>query len=176
VVRKQCCQLWYSANPLIFSLSQHNTHTDHSDWHCLVYQLNNFGFCSITVSRQYYATLSLLCSVSFKPRTSSASRLWTVVMRHLLKTYQHSKKTSDSRLGGVVVSVLVTGLKPGRGDEFLRAIKIRSTPSFGWEVKVEVPHRRILWQVKVRWRISDTDKQNSYSFVHSSYSLSDVFW
>jgi hypothetical protein len=38
------------------------------------------------------------------------------------------------RLGGVVVSVLATGpkgcagSKPGQGDEFLRAIKIRSTP------------------------------------------------
>jgi hypothetical protein len=42
-----------------------------------------------------------------------------------------------------VVSVLATGPKgrgftPGRGDGFLRAIKIRSTPSFGWEVKPEV--------------------------------------
>jgi hypothetical protein len=40
-----------------------------------------------------------------------------------------------SRLGGVVVSVLATGpkvcgLEPGQGDGFLRAIKIRSTPSF----------------------------------------------
>jgi hypothetical protein len=40
------------------------------------------------------------------------------------------------RLGGVVVSVLATGPKgrrfePGQGDGFLRAIKIRSTPSFG---------------------------------------------
>jgi hypothetical protein len=40
------------------------------------------------------------------------------------------------RLGGVVVSVLVTGpkgrgFKTGRGDGFLRAIKIRSTPSIG---------------------------------------------
>jgi hypothetical protein len=37
-----------------------------------------------------------------------------------------------SRLGGVVVSVLdpkVAGSKPGQGDGFLRAIKIRSTPS-----------------------------------------------
>jgi hypothetical protein len=38
------------------------------------------------------------------------------------------------RLGGVVVSVLATGSKvygfePGQGDGFLRAIKIRSTPS-----------------------------------------------
>jgi hypothetical protein len=38
-----------------------------------------------------------------------------------------------------VVSVLATGPKghkfePGQGDGFLRARKIRSTPSFGWEV------------------------------------------
>jgi hypothetical protein len=48
-----------------------------------------------------------------------------------------------------VVSVLVTGpkgrgFKPGRGDGFLRAIKIRSTPSFGREVKLEVPCHKIL--------------------------------
>jgi hypothetical protein len=40
----------------------------------------------------------------------------------------------DSRFSGVVVSVLATGSKgcgfePGQGDGFLRAIKIRSTPS-----------------------------------------------
>jgi hypothetical protein len=43
---------------------------------------------------------------------------------------------SGCRLGGVVVSVLPTGPKgcgfePGQGDGFLRAIKIRCTPSFG---------------------------------------------
>jgi hypothetical protein len=42
-------------------------------------------------------------------------------------------------LGGVVVSVLATGpngreLKPGLGNGFLKAIKFRSTPSFGWEL------------------------------------------
>jgi hypothetical protein len=57
------------------------------------------------------------------------------------------------RLDGVVVSVLATGpkgrgFKPGRGDGFLRAIKIRSAPSFGWEVKPEVPCRKILRHVK----------------------------
>jgi hypothetical protein len=57
--------------------------------------------------------------------------------------------TRFSRLVAVVVSVLVTGPKGcgfelGQGDEFLRAIKIRSTPSFGWEVKPEVPCRKIL--------------------------------
>jgi hypothetical protein len=46
-------------------------------------------------------------------------------------------------LSGVMVSVLATGpklrgFKPGRGDEFLRAIKISSTPSFGVEVKPKV--------------------------------------
>jgi hypothetical protein len=39
-----------------------------------------------------------------------------------------------------MISVLVTGLKsrgmkPGQGDGFLRALKIRSTTSFGGEVK-----------------------------------------
>jgi hypothetical protein len=52
-----------------------------------------------------------------------------------------------------VVSVLAIGhkgraFKPGRGDGFLRAIKIRCTPSFGWEVKTEVPRRKILQHVK----------------------------
>jgi hypothetical protein len=57
------------------------------------------------------------------------------------------------RLGGVLVSVLATGPKgrvfePGLGGGFLRAIKISSTPSFGWEVKPDVPCRKILRHVK----------------------------
>jgi hypothetical protein len=52
-----------------------------------------------------------------------------------------------------VVSVLETapkglGFEPGQGDGFFRAIKIRSTPSFEWEVKPEVPCRKILRHVK----------------------------
>jgi hypothetical protein len=52
-----------------------------------------------------------------------------------------------------VVSVLAIGpigrrFEPGQGDGFLRAIKIRSTPSFGGEVKPEVPCRKILRHVK----------------------------
>jgi hypothetical protein len=39
------------------------------------------------------------------------------------------------------------GFKPDGGDEFLRAIKIRSTPSFGWKVKPSVPCRKILRHV-----------------------------
>jgi hypothetical protein len=57
-----------------------------------------------------------------------------------------------SRLGGVVVSV-ATGpkgreFKPGRGDGFLRAINIRNTPSFRWEVKPDAPYRKTLRRVK----------------------------
>jgi hypothetical protein len=53
------------------------------------------------------------------------------------------------RLGGVLVSVLATGPKSrrfelGRGDGFLKAIKIRSTPSLGWKVKPDVPCSKIL--------------------------------
>jgi hypothetical protein len=78
-----------------------------------------------------------------------------------------------NRLGGVVVSVLATGpkgrrFKPGRGDGFLRVIKIRSTFSFGWEVKPKVKCRRFYCMLKIPWGISDTDGQNSHSFVHSS--------
>jgi hypothetical protein len=39
------------------------------------------------------------------------------------------------------------GFKPGQGDGFLRAIKICSTPSFRWEVKLEA-HVKILQHVK----------------------------
>jgi hypothetical protein len=57
------------------------------------------------------------------------------------------------RFGDVVVSALaigpdVRGFDPGQGDGFLRAIKIRSTPYFGWEVKPEVPRRKILRYVR----------------------------
>jgi hypothetical protein len=59
------------------------------------------------------------------------------------------------------------GFKPSRGDGFLMAINIRSTPSFGWEVKPEVPCRKR--------RSVDVSKilstRNFHSFVHSSYLL-----
>jgi hypothetical protein len=87
----------------------------------------------------------------------------------------------SSLLGGVMVSVVATGTKghqftPGRGSGFLRAIKVRSTSFFGCKVKPEAPCRRILRHVKdplmhLRYWYR---MQNSYSFVHSSYSLPDV--
>jgi hypothetical protein len=35
-----------------------------------------------------------------------------------------------------------------KGDEFLRALKICNTPSFGGEVKPSAPCHKILWHVK----------------------------
>jgi hypothetical protein len=56
-------------------------------------------------------------------------------------------------LDGIAVIVLSTGpkvcgFKPGRGDGYLRAIKIRSAPSFGGEAKTSAPYRKILRHVK----------------------------
>jgi hypothetical protein len=61
----------------------------------------------------------------------------------------------ESRLGGVVVSVLDTGPKgygfePGQGDGFS---KILSTPSFQMDVKPEVPCLKILRHVKERFEV-----------------------
>jgi hypothetical protein len=77
-----------------------------------------------------------------------------------------------------VVTVLATGpkgrrFKPGRGDGFLRVIEIRITPSFGWEIKPEVPWCKILLHVKDSLTISDTYTQNYHLFL-SSYPLPDV--
>jgi hypothetical protein len=63
-----------------------------------------------------------------------------------------------SHLSGVMVSVLATGpnvhrFKASQGDEFLRAIKIHSTPSFGGEVKPSAPCCKILWHVKTHFEV-----------------------
>jgi hypothetical protein len=59
-----------------------------------------------------------------------------------------------SRLGGVIVRVLVVGLsfrgfKPDRGYGFLRAIRICSMISLGEEVKPSAPYRKILGHLKI---------------------------
>jgi hypothetical protein len=66
--------------------------------------------------------------------------------------------TPESCLGGVMASVLdigpkVRGFKLGRGDGFLRAIKILSTPSFGGEVKPSAPCCNILRNVKTHFEV-----------------------
>jgi hypothetical protein len=52
----------------------------------------------------------------------------------------------------LAVGPRVRGFKPGRGDVFLTAIKIRSTASFGGEVKPETPCRKILRHVKYHFK------------------------
>jgi hypothetical protein len=91
-------------------------------------------------------------------------------------SFRSSKEYGGSHLGGVVVSVLATGhkgrgLKPGRGDGFLRTINIRSTLSFRWKVKPEVPCRKISACTKSVDVSKILNTQNSHNFVHSSYSL-----
>jgi hypothetical protein len=63
------------------------------------------------------------------PGYAATSRLGYIVIRRTVRS-----RVTSGRLVGVVVSVLDTGPKgygfePGQGDGFLRAIKIRSTPS-----------------------------------------------
>jgi uncharacterized protein YcfJ len=88
--------------------------------------------------------LHLQFTSTFKAEAIHSSEILVTTYR----TIQH-----HSCLGGIVVNVLATGpkghgFKHGRGNGFLRAIKICSTPSFGWEVKSEVPCPKILWHVK----------------------------
>jgi hypothetical protein len=63
-------------------------------------------------------------------------------------SYYCEVTTAKVVLGGVMISVLaieskVRGFKSGRERRILRPIKIRSTPSFGGEVKPSVPCRKI---------------------------------
>jgi hypothetical protein len=75
---------------------------------------------------------------------------------------------SLSRLGGVVVSVLATGLKdywfePGQGDGFLRATKIRSTPSCRLGSKAGRSHVvRFYGMWKNSWSPTEMNRQSSH--------------
>jgi hypothetical protein len=48
----------------------------------------------------------------------------------------------------LAIGPMFRGFKPGRCDGFLRA-KIRSTPSFGGEVKSDASCRKILRHIKI---------------------------
>jgi hypothetical protein len=96
------------------------------------------------------AVLSSARSVSIRSPFSLRANHWCSFSRHTVMKYRNLR---ISRFGGVVFSVLATGpkgrrFKPGRGDGFLKAIKIRSTPCFGWKVKAEAPCRKIVRLVK----------------------------
>jgi hypothetical protein len=74
-----------------------------------------------------------------------------------------------------VVSVLATrpkgyGFEPGQGDGFLRAIVIRSTPSFGWEIKLEISSRKILRHVKDLLK-SQGDGETKFTFPSAIFLL-----
>jgi hypothetical protein len=74
-----------------------------------------------------------------------------------------------------VVSVFATGpigrgFESGKGDEFLKTIKIRNKTYFGWEVKPELPCRKILRHVKISRHVESptgTDRLSLISFAHS---------
>jgi hypothetical protein len=94
-------------------------------------------------------------STDHPPTTTTTTTITTttITTTTITTTTITTTTSSRSRLGGVVVSVLAAGpkghrLKPGWGDGFLGAIKICSTPYFGWELKPEVPCRKILRHVK----------------------------
>jgi hypothetical protein len=77
-------------------------------------------------------------------------------------------------LSGVVVSVIATGpkgrgFKPGQGDGFLRAKNPQHT-FLRMGSKAGGPMSHVFYgMLNIPGGISDTDRQNSDSFVHSSY-------
>jgi hypothetical protein len=86
---------------------------------------------------------------------------------HNLNKTQHQGAVL-SRLGGVVVSMLTIGPKgrgfeTGQDDGFLRTIKIRRRPYFGWEVNPGFPYRKILQRVKDLLK-SHGDEYTKFSF------------
>lgn len=93
-----------------------------------------------------------------------------------MRSHAHHTLNHVSSLGGVVVSAPTTGpkgrgFKPCRGEIFLRAIKLRRTPSLGRESKAGGRMSlRFCGMLKIRWCIFDTDTQSSHS-VHYSYLL-----
>jgi hypothetical protein len=81
-------------------------------------------------------------------------------------------KCFASRPSHVMVSVLyigrkVRGFKPDRGDGFIRAIKIRCMASFGREVKLSAPCRKLLRHVKNYF--GRTNRNSSHDHIHNFF-------
>jgi hypothetical protein len=105
-----------------------------------------------------------------------------------LKGRNHSEDLgvygSISRLDGAMVSVLVIGPKvrafePCRGDGFLKALKIRCTPSFGGDVKLEAPCRNILWHINEMYEVRKryfVDKIRNFLRPYPPDLLLDDWW
>jgi hypothetical protein len=92
---------------------------------------------------------SLICVLAYSFINKKADIRTPLAEDQTSQGRPHYNRTTGVALGGLVVSVLATGpkvrgFKPGRGRWILRVIsdKIRSTPSFGGEVKPSVPCRR----------------------------------
>jgi hypothetical protein len=92
---------------------------------------------------------------------------------------------SEVVLGGVMVTVLligakVRGFKSGRGVGLLRAIKIRSTTSFGGEVKLSAQFRNILRHVtgpfEVWTKVLRKDKLIVYLASSSCFATKWLYW
>jgi hypothetical protein len=60
---------------------------------------------------------------------------WYVVLERSFPTYNTTHLLDDVMLSVFAIGFKIRGFKPGRGDRYLRAIKIRNTPSFGAEEK-----------------------------------------
>jgi hypothetical protein len=94
-----------------------------------------------------------IARVILKPKERIVKVNWKLGVTNPICALHIRTNPTLSRLGDVVVSVLVTrpkgrGFKPGRGDGFLIERKIRSTSSLIWDVKPEAPCRKILRHVK----------------------------
>jgi hypothetical protein len=110
---------------------------------------NRFNFCcdSRASHQWFFGNTNPNLDVTLFMKLKSCSQLYVAYWQAL-----------TSCVGGVIVSVLAIGLKvhgfkPGRGDGFFRAIKIRNTPSFGRKVKPEAPRLNIFTIYKITVRV-----------------------
>jgi hypothetical protein len=65
---------------------------------------------------------------------------------------------------------MLAGSNPAENDKFLRATKVRSTTSFGVNVKPAAPCRKILWNVKDPYCMEDILVDNIRGYFSSSFS------
>jgi hypothetical protein len=59
----------------------------------------------------------------------------------------------------------LAGSNPAENYEFLRAIKICNTPSFGGELKPSIPRSKIIWHFKEPY---EHERDTSYAKLNSN--------
>jgi hypothetical protein len=106
---------------------------------------------------------------SRKDKTPNILHLGT---RQKLVSHSSRSYVGKCRLGGLIVIVLAIvpkarGFSPGHDDGLLKAIKTRSTTSFGVEIKPSIPCRKKLRQGKknLRCREEILRRKNSRPFL-----------